>query len=144
MTWSPLNDLVFWKVSIKRPGLLKSLYQTTSTISDFVEFFQRDSIKRPGPSQFYVQLQKIVLSLLNDLVSFKGPGLYLTTWSIFFEISNMRTISGLTILSNDLVSILMTISDKSDLVWNFAKETLLKDQVHLNFMSSYKRTSCFY
>ena len=69
------------------------------------EFFQRVSIKRPGPSQFYVQLQKIVLSLLNDLVSFKGPGLYLTTWSIFFEISNMRTISGLTILSNDLVSI---------------------------------------
>ena len=27
---------------------------------------------------------------------------------------------------------------------NFSKETLLNDQVHLNFMLSYKRTSCFY
>ena len=27
---------------------------------------------------------------------------------------------------------------------NFSKETLLNDQVHLNFMSSYKRASCFY
>ena len=47
------------------------------------EFFQRDSIKRPGPSQFYVELQKnyklkdlvffcffFEKSLLNDLVFF--------------------------------------------------------------------------
>ena len=46
------------EVSIKRPVLLNDLF----------EFFQRDSIKRPGPSQFYVELQKNVLFLLNVLV----------------------------------------------------------------------------
>ena len=57
-----LNDkihsyvITYSEVSIKRPGL---------------NFFQRDSIKRPGPFQFYVELQKNVLFLLNDLVFFE-------------------------------------------------------------------------
>ena len=62
---------------------LKSLLSVLFYQTTWFEFFQRDSIKRPGPSQFYVELQKNVLFLLNDLVYF------------FFEKS----------LLNDLVSI---------------------------------------
>ena len=45
---------VYSEVSIKRPGLN----------------FSKETIKRSGPSQFYDELQKNVLFLLNDLVYF--------------------------------------------------------------------------
>ena len=75
LVWNTYSE-----ISIKRPVLL----------NDLVWIFPKRLIKRPGPSQFYVEFQKNVLFLLNDLVFFKKvsikrTGLYLTTCSNFLK-----------------------------------------------------------